>query len=149
MPTFEEVFDPSNPATFLVAFAALWVFICVLLSMIGGWSRLAEDYRARCNGACRRWRFQSAAMRFGTSYSSCLTIGVHNDGLCLSVLFPFRVGHPPLLIPWTDLEKEGTASWWRGQRLRISKAHGVSLRVRGKLIERIEAARGQALRNVT
>ncbi len=34
------------------------------------------------------------------SYRSCLTVHRSAEGLFLSVLLPFRPGHPPLFIPW-------------------------------------------------
>jgi hypothetical protein len=30
----------------------------------------------------------------------CLTIYTSAAGLCISILFPFRLGHPPVFIPW-------------------------------------------------
>ena len=32
------------------------------------------------------------------------TLGSSYKGLYLAVLFPFRIGHPPLLIPWRDIK---------------------------------------------
>ena len=46
---------------------------------------------------------QSASMR-GVGYRSCLTIGTGVEGLYIAVLFLFRVGHPPLFIPWNDIK---------------------------------------------
>ena len=42
-------------------------------------------------------------MRWGANYKSCLTIGADPAGLHLSPLFFFRIGHPPLFIPWTEI----------------------------------------------
>ena len=42
-------------------------------------------------------------MRFGTNYGGCLTVGVNKRGLYLAVWFLFRLGHPPLVIPWHDI----------------------------------------------
>ena len=42
-------------------------------------------------------------MRWGTNYKHCLTVGADPTGLFLSVLFFYRVGHPPLFLPWSEL----------------------------------------------
>ena len=46
-------------------------------------------------------------MRWGANYNNCLTIGVDTAGLYLSPLFFFRIGHPPLFIPWTEISLRG------------------------------------------
>jgi hypothetical protein len=38
-------------------------------------------------------------------------MGSSYKGLYLGVLFPFRIGHPPLLIPWRDLKIEKVKSF--------------------------------------
>jgi hypothetical protein len=35
------------------------------------------------------------------------------DALYFSVLFLFRVGHPPLRIPWTEIKLSRTKRFWR------------------------------------
>ena len=148
MPAFEEIFDPTRPELFLVGFVVMWSLVSYLLSVIGGWSRLAEDYRSERPIEGRRWRFQSASMRFSTAYSNVLTIGASEAGLSLSVLFLFRLGHPPLFIPWSDLRKVGDGGFIMGQRLEISKAPTIALRLRNSLVDRIETARGRSIDQV-
>jgi hypothetical protein len=52
--------------------------------------------------------FRSAAVRHAAPwrharYRSCMTLGANARGLYLAVLPLFRIGHPPLFIPWTDV----------------------------------------------
>ncbi len=47
---------------------------------------------------------QSARMGL-VNYSSCLTVYVSKDGLYLSVWPMFRLGHPPLFLPWSAIQK--------------------------------------------
>jgi hypothetical protein len=35
------------------------------------------------------------------------------DALYASVLFPFRIGHPPLRIPWNEIKLGRTKCFWR------------------------------------
>lgn len=46
-------------------------------------------------------RFPMVSGKVGlVAYSNCLTVHTSEDGLYLSILFPFRLGHPPVFIPW-------------------------------------------------
>jgi len=48
-------------------------------------------------------------MRSGTfglvNYRSCLNLTITDKGLYTSVLFPFRIGHKPFVVPWSDFSK--------------------------------------------
>ena len=142
---FHDLFVPSNPMQFVVVFAAFWALMSYVIAMIGGWTRLAEDYRANNAFEGKRWRFQSASMRLGTSYGNVLTVGAGPEGLSLEVFLLFRFGHPPLLIPWSDIQKLGEPSWFRGQVLVFSKAPDIKVRLSKSVVTRIESVRGSAL----
>jgi hypothetical protein len=86
-------------------------------------------------------------IQFGTwcNYSGCMTIGASAAGLYLAM--PFRVGHPPLLIPWGDLHLE----WldgnflgfrYRSARLTASQVPDVNFRLSEKLMNHIGAELG-------
>lgn len=95
--------DTNNPALFLPLFVALWCAICVALSFMGGWHTLAQHYRATQPFSGRRWYLRSASMS-PANYGGVLTFGANTEGLFISVLLPFRLGHPPLFIPWSEIE---------------------------------------------
>ncbi|TWT94777.1 hypothetical protein Pla108_36260 [Botrimarina colliarenosi] len=78
-----------------------WITVCCALSMTGGWSTLASHYRDQ-NARTESGRlFQSG--KFGwVDYNGGLILKACDDGLAISVLPPFRFGHPPLFIPWSD-----------------------------------------------
>jgi hypothetical protein len=49
---------------------------------------------------------------FPVSYGHCLTVTVGRRGLAVSILWPFRFRHPPLLLPWSAIERcEETRCW--------------------------------------
>jgi hypothetical protein len=73
----------------------------MLASHIGGWARLADRYRDDANTGGEAHYMRSGRIGL-VSYSSCLTLRVSDAGLRLSVLLPFRIGHPPIFIPWTE-----------------------------------------------
>ena len=95
--------DPSKTYFFPIFFLVLWIGICMLLSIISGWWSLSKDYRANFPFNGKKLRMKSATLRWGTSYSGCLTIGANREGLYLAIFPIFRINHPPLFIPWKDI----------------------------------------------
>ena len=87
-------------------FLLCWSGILNAIAWMGGWWHLArefpDDALLHDRGPVRRRRFQSGS--FGLmNYNSALTIGVYEQGLRVAALWPFRPGHPPLFIPWSEL----------------------------------------------
>lgn len=75
----------------------------IVIAHLTGWAALASAYPLARPFNGDRWWFQSASMRYGTNYGLCLIAGANRDGLYLSILLPFRPGHPPMFVPWTDI----------------------------------------------
>lgn len=87
-----------------VLFVAGWCAISFLLSAIGGWRRLAARFPAR-NEPSGELLFMRSGSVGMASYRGCLIINRNVAGFRLSVLFPFRLGHPPLFIPWSEVHR--------------------------------------------
>ena len=85
---------------------ALWISVTLLISIIGGWRLLSKAYRTDFPFAGRKMRMKSGRMRWRTNYVASLTIGANPEGLFLGVFPIFRIGHPPLFIPWNDISTE-------------------------------------------
>ena len=137
---------------FALFFPALWIGIGVFLSRFGGWAALARSYRLTgefCGG--RRWRFRSVVVRQANplryaSYGTGVTLGANVRGLCLAAFPLFRIGHPPLFIPWTDLritKHEGIL--YSYLEFRFVRVEGVWLRVPRRLGQEVAAAGGLAI----
>lgn len=135
----------ADPKFVLLFVVFSWCAVMILISRLGGWSRLAEDYRADGLSPTQTWGVQSISLRYYTGYNGCITMGSDSAALYLSVWLPFRIGHPNLRIPWGDLSKSATPSRFGVVRLIVSKAPHIPLRLRQSQIERLEAARGQAI----
>lgn len=91
---------------FFPMFVLIWVGVCAVLSMLGGWTSLAGEFRARQRTDGQRFRFVFGSMgsrKFRVSYGGCLFVTVNETGFGLSVLLPFRPLCPPLFIPWTEV----------------------------------------------
>jgi hypothetical protein len=106
---------------FPIYFVALWLGVSFLISLAGGWWGLSKKYRTERAFPAHKKSFQRGQMRGGTGYNGVLTLGSDAEGVYLGVLFLFRVAHPPLFIPWSDVEVEESTRYFffRVQRLRL------------------------------
>jgi len=134
----------SGAAVVFVMFPALWVLVSFLVAHLGGWARLAREYGTTESFEGDTWRFQSG--RIGVSnYGLCLTIGADSHALFMAVLFIFRVGHPPLLIPWSEVSAAETSQlFWKYVDLRCSRVPGVKVRLSSATYDRAVKAAGFA-----
>lgn len=87
---------------------------------------------------------QSARMRWGTNYGSCLTVGADAAGLYLAVMLIFRVGHPSLLFPWHEVSvrRRWKVVFFRYVELTLGREEQIPFRISGRLADRIQAAAG-------
>src|ERR1700730_17986373 len=115
------------------AFAFPVIFWCGLMVLIGrltGWIALAQKYRATESFQGKCWYFQHAQFRWSMNYSGALIVGANAEGLYISALPPFRMAHPSLFIPWTDMRLEMKHARFRGNYVEIhfSEVPGVLIR---------------------
>jgi hypothetical protein len=52
-------------------------------------------------------------MRWWSKYSSAIRLTAAGDALYISILFPLRIGHPPLRIPWDEIRFSRTKFFFR------------------------------------
>ena len=127
-----------------VALIALfaWPGILVLISHMSGWRELSENYPSPGMLDGQMFRFQSASLRLGTNYGGCLNVGVNQMGLHLSLVAFFRIGHPPVFIPWPDISTEEKRGFlFRGVELRFARCPSVPLIIAERLMKKISDAR--------
>lgn len=137
--------ESSIDRLFLLLFPLLWCLVCVVIAVVGGWQALAGHYRTTATFHGRRWRLQSARMRWAMGYNNCLTIGANESGLLLAILFPFRPGHPPLFVPWTDITVGNRTVWlFHRCRLEFARNPGVPLTISSTLADKLRLAAGTA-----
>ncbi|MBF9237923.1 hypothetical protein I2I05_11005 [Hymenobacter sp. BT683] len=87
------------PPLALAAFVGFWCLVVKLVAL-GGWQRLAAQYRVAALPPGPQFRLGQASVG-GVSYRGAMQAGASAEGLALSTGFPFGTGHPPLLIPWS------------------------------------------------
>jgi hypothetical protein len=121
----------------------LWVVLMVVISRISGWSKLAGHYREASPYEGRKFRFQSASMRWAMGYNNCLTFGPGQDGLHISAALALRIAHPPLMVPWNEIAAtEYRGRFFGGYRLHFSQCPGVTFIITRKLMKKITDAFG-------
>lgn len=125
----------------VVGFVAMWAAISSLIAAMSGWRRLAQSYRLTSPFNGQQWRFCNGYMRWSTNYNGCLTIGADMRGLYLAVLFLFRYGHPPLFVPWADVQVAASEGrFFSYLEFSFRRAPGVVLRVHQRLGREVLAA---------
>ena len=100
---------PAIILGFPIVFGTLWTVICIVLSAVGGWGRLAQRYAAQQPSTIGQ-QFSSQSGRVGVvNYNRILKICTSPAGLYLDVFIFFRPGHKPLLIPWSEIHNGSVA----------------------------------------
>lgn len=94
----------DNPFYFGIFFVVGWIVVSVIFAKITGWNKLAEKYRTYNKPDFKLFRAVQVTWGSPLMAGNIYTLGSSYKGLYLGVLFPFRIGHPPLLIPWRDIE---------------------------------------------
>ena len=80
----------------------------------------------------------------GVGYRNIVNFGADSSGLFLSVFPLFRLGNPPLFIPWSDITSSQEKGWlFGGTKLWFRKVPGVWLLIPPELATRI-LANGEA-----
>jgi hypothetical protein len=78
-----------------------------------GFAQLVAHYGLRSPFVGRKWFWRSA--RIGRLGYYLVTVGLNATGLYIAPWWPCRAGHPPILIPWPELQVEEPQRWWLSQ----------------------------------
>lgn len=115
----------SVPGIFLL-FPLIWIGVCLLLSRLSGWSRLAQQFGVAELPKGHHFKMVSGFVgkqRFAVRYRGVLSMLLNDDGVGFSLARPFRFGAPPIFIPWEQIE------WVQPGRALLSK--GTLMHIRG------------------
>jgi hypothetical protein len=95
----------------LLGFAGFWTLIVGLIGMIGGWTGLGALFREPPDAprpTAQAFSMSSLDLRgpigLPMNYNNCVIVALGDVGIHLRTWLPFRFGHPPLLIPWSEIE---------------------------------------------
>ena len=133
-----------NPVIFgILAFISVSVMIFFYISHLGGWATLADRYRLTEPFSGRQWKFQSGQMRYWTQYNNCLIVGADSRGLYLNIIWPLRLAHPPLFIPWREISRSSKKFLWVNYvELRLGREAALPFRIGYQLAQRLKEAAG-------
>jgi hypothetical protein len=122
---------------------AWWIAISLIYSRMSGWRQLSKDFRASSKppGEARHAGpfLSGVQMRSTCDYSSVIHLSAADDALYLSVVFAFRAGHPPLCIPWKQIDVDKAE---RSRKPIVVLQLGANERIPLQLSERIASRLG-------
>ena len=83
-----------------------WPFVLItLIGRVGGWVKLARRYPGHpAHEPVDRGRLASIQLQGIGRYNRCITWTVDDDHLHLRAAVIERIGHPPISIPWAEVE---------------------------------------------
>lgn len=128
----------DNPDIAALGIALLVVlFVCgifYLISFQSGWLALSRRFRRQSDpyGETRTVGpfFYTVYMRLWGHYSSVIRLTAASDALYASVLLPFRIGHPPLRIPWDEIQFGRTKFlFWTFAVLTLGREEKIPMRI--------------------
>jgi hypothetical protein len=125
---------PLGLACYAVFFIAVWYLTLSLISIMSGWHTLSKRFKKQSEpyGEIKSAGpfFYSVYMRFWDHYSSVIRMTAASDALYISVMFPFRIGHSPLRVPWDEIRIRRTKFlWWRLVLLTLGNQEQIPMRI--------------------
>lgn len=124
---------------FCVFFPLLWTGIVMFLSRASGWHGLAQRFSCPVAPAGESFSGQSAMFGFAR-YKSTVTVTIADQGVHLSLFFLFKMGHPPILIPWSEIQSAETSSYLFFKTTRVTLKNGATIDFWGGSAEPLKAA---------
>lgn len=125
-------------ASLILLLVGSWLAISYLTAFMSGWHKLGECFRCEREFTGERWVRQSAGMRWATRYSGILTIGANQEGLYLATQPFFRMGHPPLFVPWSEIAASDKKLWMMaGTQFVVGRETQIPIWVYAKLAAKI------------
>jgi len=136
----------NRPWLCVFLFVAQWALVSYVISLLSGWMELSRRFRDAGAYDSYQWPFQSVRMRtiFG-SYGNCVNFGADETGLYMAVFRPFSLGHPPLFIPWSEVQVAAQSHGliFKSRKLFLVRQELIPLLVRSSLAEKLQEAAGQ------
>jgi len=137
----------NHPPLFALYFIAVWTLVSYIIALLSGWIVLSRRFRVSGAFFSYQWPFQSVRMRtpLGT-YSNCANFGADDGGLYMAVFPIFRIGHPPLFIPWSEIQvfSGDRGLIFKKRKLLLGRQERIPLVVSLTLAQNLKEAAGQA-----
>ena len=98
----------QSPFSAFLYAVGMWFTVLLLMSVLGGWRRMAKRFPARGKPAGKLFPRQRG--KVGKRYY-CVNIHTAPEGIYLCVWWPFSFGHAPVLIPWDAIHNATARSF--------------------------------------
>ena len=125
----------------------MWVLVGYIVIFTSGWMALSRRFRDTGAFQSYRWSFQSVRLRsVWGSYNNCVNFGADQTGLYMGLFPLLRCGHPPLFIPWSEIQvMNGNQGWiFKRRKLLLGREEQIPLFVGISLARKLQEAAGQA-----
>ena len=120
--------------------AAAWSLTCAGLAYFAGWRSLAQEYPASSPFRGRRFHFCSAQFAGWVGYNGSFTPGADRTGLFIAVWPVFRLFHPPMLVPWSEIQVSvEKGRWLTVVLLTFARVPSARVRITLRLAKRLAA----------
>ncbi|MCP5306746.1 MAG: hypothetical protein H6953_14980 [Chromatiaceae bacterium] len=102
---------------FLPLFLIGWLVVSYHLGKESGWVNLSKRFMAK---QPFEGQYHSGSGKIGSiNYKNSLYVSYSQEGVSLKVPILFRVGHPPLLIPWHEVASVQVSGALEGKRSKL------------------------------
>jgi hypothetical protein len=126
----------------LVQLVLTFILVAYVLAFVGGWWSLSQRYQTKRllpHGSF----VGSGRMRFISSYSNVLRLGSDAEGLYLT--FWPRLAHPPLFVPWDQVEiGPPRRMLFNSQTLSLGRDLQIPFTMRERDVQRLLLAAGRS-----
>ncbi|MDZ4405430.1 hypothetical protein [Prosthecobacter sp.] len=127
---------------FLVVFPLFWCLVVWILSRVSGWHRLAARHASASRPVTGARHDGVTGMVGGVSHRGTLTLHFDTEGFFLEVMPLFRIGHPRLFIPWSEItgRRPFAVLWWKAMRLSVGQPIIATITLPTALVEKHDPA---------
>jgi hypothetical protein len=137
---------PYPAVLLLILFIAITILFSYLEGLSTGWIGLARKFRDKTPSYSYQWRNQDVRLENRLSYYACVHVGADEKGLYMGEGFLFRVGHPPLFIPWSEIQVlSGEHGWlFKRRKLKLGREELVQISISKSFTEELKKAAGRS-----
>lgn len=99
--------DKNFEMFFPILFVSIWFVVSFMWGILSGWMKISRIYKKPKNLKFKgKWLVSNSfksGLLFMSGYHRIVMFGVSDEGLFIKMMFLFRIGHPPLFIPWNKI----------------------------------------------
>ncbi|MCP3161518.1 hypothetical protein [Myxococcus qinghaiensis] len=137
--SFHELLVKTHPWGILLLIGVGLTVLSAVFSRVSGWHLLARQFRADGPAPSYMRNFTSGKIGW-VEYRGCIAVGGDEQGLYLAPSLVFRLFHPPLRIPWSELHDRELTSFFfvKFDTFRAGE-HSVRIQLRAAVTEALDS----------